>query len=461
MPGYGAAGLGAVPGGMGLGYQPRCNLAAFDPEYEEQMRLLAEWVVERERLRKRGASEPSGASETSNPAFRGAAAAPVDEFAIDENLETCTDKNDNGWIGPLNAAGQFLKGMWKGLGGAVKNAFCDEEGFSFTKTALTVGLGTASWLCPPFGIALCSIGAVTGTYQAAKGIYNAMTADTDGQSKAGWQNAGAGVFSAGLSILGAKASFNAMTEAAKAGAGLSRVDALLKAAKAPKLLSAAGMKALFSKAGMQALWADAKAATVHNCSKFSESAFYQAVRHPIKTGQKVTAWFKGGNKDVFVKGSDGKYIQIIKKDGKYVDIDGKPVSVTVTDKTPRFRYDYDAGKFVEVAVKPSAADLKAARAKAEPRVKAGEIPHAGYDRGVVKLNRQLVQYRREHPGIMTRVKNAGSNAMTKIQNLAKKGNEVLQCYLERGYDEAAQKYGYETLNQMLLSCISAPAAVEK
>ncbi len=128
------------------------------------------------------------------------------------------DGEDDGKISFGTAAVNLLKGVGKTVVNGVKGMFTDSEGnFSIGKTILSVGTIAACVACPAVGAVLGAVGVVAGGIQLGKGVYNAVTADTDEEAKEAWQNIGGGTFTAVLSAVGTKASLSAMKSASTAG----------------------------------------------------------------------------------------------------------------------------------------------------------------------------------------------------------------------------------------------------
>ncbi len=138
---------------------------------------------------------------------------------VSQSGEKCTDGKDDGKIGLGSAIWNTIKGVGKTAVNMVKGCFTDGEGkFSLGKTLLSVGTAALCFAFPGIALAACGIGAVAGAVQVGKGVYNALTADNDAEAKLAWQNVGGGALTTGLSIAGAKASYNAVMNTTTVGA---------------------------------------------------------------------------------------------------------------------------------------------------------------------------------------------------------------------------------------------------
>ena len=94
--------------------------------------------------------------------------------------------------------------------------FLDEEGnFSLGNTLKTAAMGAACFIPgigPVVAGALCTAGAVTGAANTVQGIAGALSAQTDAEAKASFQQIGGGALQTGLSVAGAKASAKAIAK---------------------------------------------------------------------------------------------------------------------------------------------------------------------------------------------------------------------------------------------------------
>ena len=181
-----------------------------------------------------------------------AAQAPVDTIQTTNEQQTSAspqelsgDGKDDGKI----SAGQKAKNFFKGVGNFFKGMVCDDDGkFSIKRTlttaavaagavALTVATGGAA---TPF---LVAAGATIGAVQTGKGVYNAISAKTDAQAEAAWQQIGSGATAIAGSVAGAKGALkssgaaipegNAVTSSLKATRDCFKIagEATLKGAK--------------------------------------------------------------------------------------------------------------------------------------------------------------------------------------------------------------------------------------
>ncbi|MBQ8635746.1 hypothetical protein IJ425_06310 [bacterium] len=144
--------------------------------------------------------------------------------SIDTGNNTCTDGNDDGKIGLDGIILNLGEGVVKGAINGIKGMFTDSEGkFSLGKTLLSVGIGALCVAFPAVGAVACAVGAVAGGAQIVKGAKVALTADTDAEAKAAWENIGEGGSTVVGCVLGAKASIGAMK-----GSSTAAVDDVLK-----------------------------------------------------------------------------------------------------------------------------------------------------------------------------------------------------------------------------------------
>ncbi len=147
--------------------------------------------------------------------------------SAEDAIEFLTDDGeDDGKISIGSAIANIAKGVGNTIVNGVKGMFTDSEGnFSIGKTLLTVGTVAACIACPAVGVALGAVGVAAGSIQIGKGIYGAITADTDAEAESAFQNIGGGTFTVALSALGTKASMKVMKSASTAGVnGGSAID---------------------------------------------------------------------------------------------------------------------------------------------------------------------------------------------------------------------------------------------
>lgn len=161
--------------------------------------------------------------------------APVDSLSSSQvytqnQSALSADGKDDGKI----SAGKKFKNFFKGVGNFFKGMVCDEKGkFSLTQTlktaaiaagavVLTVATGGAA---APF---LIAGGAALGAYQTGKGVYKAVTAKTDAEAEAAWQEIGSGTTAVFGSVAGAKGALKA------AGAPIPKGNAVTSSLHAAK-----------------------------------------------------------------------------------------------------------------------------------------------------------------------------------------------------------------------------------
>ncbi len=180
-----------------------------------------------------------------------------DVFSLSTNTG-CTDGSDDGKIGILSVVSNVVKGAGKTVVNAVKGCFTDSEGnFSLGKTLTTIGVAALCTAIPALGLAACAIGGTMGAIQIGKGVYNAATAETDAEAKEAWQNVGGGALTVGLSVTGAKASYNAVEASAASETGATAMNSLSENAS------------ILQKAG--ALAKDCVSSTKNNASSIASS----------------------------------------------------------------------------------------------------------------------------------------------------------------------------------------------
>lgn len=133
----------------------------------------------------------------------------------------CTDGKDDGKIGFFSALGNATQGVVKTIGKGIKGMFTGSDGkFSLLKSIGSVAMAAACIAFPAVGLAACAVGGVMGAIEVGKGIHKAATAETDAEAKAAWENIGGGTFTVAASVVGAKASFNAVQKTSTAANGL-------------------------------------------------------------------------------------------------------------------------------------------------------------------------------------------------------------------------------------------------
>ena len=190
-------------------------------------------------------------------------------YAVSASGETCTDGKDDGKIGFWSAIGNTLKGVGK--------------------TLLTAATAAVCVAFPAVGLVACGIGAVSGAVQIGKGVYNAATADTDAEAKEAWQQVGGGALTTGLSISGAKASYNAVmkTSTANAMASLDKGASIFAKGKAlaTDMVSSTANRASAIKAAATNAFTNAKATYNEIKSVYNETDIAQA-RQMLKEARK-------------------------------------------------------------------------------------------------------------------------------------------------------------------------------
>ena len=133
----------------------------------------------------------------------------------------CTDGKDDGKIGFFSALGNATQGVGKTVVNGIKGMFTGADGkFSVLKTIGSVAMAATCIAFPAVGLAACAVGGVMGAVEVGKGIHNAATAETDAEAKAAWENIGGGTFTVASSVVGAKASYNAVQKTSTAANGL-------------------------------------------------------------------------------------------------------------------------------------------------------------------------------------------------------------------------------------------------
>jgi len=117
----------------------------------------------------------------------------------------CKDGKDDGKIG-------FGEALWSGIKGAAKTVVNTVKGILTDpkKLLLTAGAVALSVVCPPVGVALCAVGAVSGAVQIGQGFQKANLAETDEQARMAFEDIGGGVLTVGVSVAGARTGLKAM-----------------------------------------------------------------------------------------------------------------------------------------------------------------------------------------------------------------------------------------------------------
>lgn len=125
---------------------------------------------------------------------------------LNDDDKYCTDGIDDGNIS-LN---ETIESIGKGIFGIVKTAIKHPIATAATvagSAILTVATGGA--ILP----VLVSAGVATGCVQIGKGVYNAITAESDAEAKSAYENIGNGIFSLAASSLGAKTALKSASTA--------------------------------------------------------------------------------------------------------------------------------------------------------------------------------------------------------------------------------------------------------
>lgn len=200
-----------------------------------------------------------------------------DETYVSERGNTCTDGDNDGKIGIASAIGNFVQGAGKALWNSVKGMVTDPSTgkFSLKRTLITAGITALSVAVPVVGLGLCAAGAVAGAISLGKGAISIATCETDAEKKDAFEQLGEGVLTIGVSLAGAKASFNAMKATSTAGVeGASALDSL-------KTENLEGLS-LFQKAGKygQALKEDAVSSSVNRLGSLKNT--FVALKDGVK-----------------------------------------------------------------------------------------------------------------------------------------------------------------------------------
>lgn len=157
----------------------------------------------------------------------------------------CTDDKDDGKVGFWNATGNVLEGALKSINplNILKNLTCNEEGkFSFGKTLtnVAIGVGVAA-LTTAFPVAggaviagLGAMGAVSGATKALDNVQTALSAETDAQAKAAWENVGSGSVETAISAGVASAGVTKVLGAIQNSKAVSSLSSLANTAKTAK-----------------------------------------------------------------------------------------------------------------------------------------------------------------------------------------------------------------------------------
>ncbi len=118
------------------------------------------------------------------------------------------DGSDDGRISGFEKVKAFLKG---GTYNMIHGMFCDKNGFSVPRTALTLLGATAIALTGPIGVAVASgIGAITGITNFVQSSKLASKATTDAQARKAYEGYGESASTIGLSLFGGFKSLKAL-----------------------------------------------------------------------------------------------------------------------------------------------------------------------------------------------------------------------------------------------------------
>ena len=186
-------------------------------QYEQTMQRLEQQRQQQQLQQQQAAAQQSQTSQSAVTTQQNQAEAPVDTVTTSQQTTTVPapqqtgDGKDDGKI----SFGKKCKNFVKGIGNFFKGMVCDENGkFSIKRTlttaavaagavALTVATGGAA---TPF---LVAAGATLATVQTGKGVYKAVTAKTDAEAEAAWQEIGSGTTALVGSVAGAKGALKA------------------------------------------------------------------------------------------------------------------------------------------------------------------------------------------------------------------------------------------------------------
>ena len=163
---------------------------------------------------------------------------------LNDNDKVCTDKKDDGKIGAKEALIHLGKGFFSLVKGVLKHPLIT-LGALAGGALLTFASGGA--LLP----VMVAAGVTFGALQIGKGVYGAITADTDAEAKMAWENIGSGTFAVVTSALGAKKSLKV---AGKAGVDsalgcddLNRFESVVQCFKsAPEALKVTGKNVYYN-----------------------------------------------------------------------------------------------------------------------------------------------------------------------------------------------------------------------
>lgn len=118
------------------------------------------------------------------------------------------DNSDDGRISGFEKVKAFLKG---GTYNMIHGMFCDKNGFSIPRTALTLLGATAITLTGPIGVAVASgIGAIAGITNFVQSSKLASKATTDAQARKAYEGYGESASTIGLSLFGGFKSLKAL-----------------------------------------------------------------------------------------------------------------------------------------------------------------------------------------------------------------------------------------------------------
>ena len=208
----------------------------------------------------------------------------------------CTDGKDDGRISLIEVSKNFFKGVKNTVKTGLKSMYKDKNGrFSLLKAMVTTATAAVSIAFPVVGLAVCCLGAISGTMKIIKGIDNIIKSTNDAQTKIAWQNIGGGAFTAVVSYAGAKASYGAMKATSTAGInGGNAIDALSSDATL-------GARA-------KALLADAKSSTVNNVTSIGGKVATVYRNHKAGSGKTLALEAPKASEPIeFVEGADGVF----------------------------------------------------------------------------------------------------------------------------------------------------------
>ena len=192
-------------------YQQYAQLIANSAKMTQEMftKQLQQQAAYQQQLLQQQAAQKAAEKEAIAAQQQSQEAAQAEQFAKAAEAKALSGAEDGCNDGKISF-GSKIKNLGKGVVNFFKGMVCDENGkFSLKRTLTTVGIAAGATVltiatggaAAPF---LVAAGATLGAVEIGKGAYKAVTANTDAEAEAAWQNIGSGTTAVVGSVIGAK-----------------------------------------------------------------------------------------------------------------------------------------------------------------------------------------------------------------------------------------------------------------